>query len=77
MKKDKLYQLLKKKMIMVSSLPPQEVGFFTPYWRRAVPYLKTMPLKLLIFTGLFSGIVLWLLLGARLVRLVSLLQYGF
>lgn len=77
MKKDKLYRLLKKRMATVASLPPQDVGPLTSYWRRTVPFFKTMPLKLLTLTGLFSGFVLWLFLGARLVRLVSILQYGF
>lgn len=77
MKKDKLYRLLKKRMMLMSSLPPQEVGILTPYWRKVIPHFKTMPLTWLIFTGLFSGFTLWILLGARLVRLVSILQYGF
>lgn len=77
MKKDRLFQLLKKRMVTVSGLPPQEVGPLTIYWRKTAPLVKIMPLKLLMLVGLFSGIFLWLLLGARLVRLVSVLQYGF
>lgn len=77
MKNDKLFQQLKEKMILVSSIPTQNIGPFTPYWKKVVPHVKTSPFKTLALGGFTSSFILWLLLGGALVRLVSILQYGF
>ena len=77
MKNDKVYQQLKKKMNLVSSVPPQNLGPLTLYWKKAVPIIKKASFPVLTISGLLSTIILWLLLGTLLVQLVTLLQNGF
>lgn len=77
MKNDQLYERLRERMSSVSIVPPQEVGPFTPFWKTITHFFKTNPLKVFLTTGFISSIILWLLIGSALVRLVSILQYGF
>lgn len=77
MKEDKFYLKLKEKMDLVFSVPPQNLGVFTPYWKKVIPIVKKVPFPLLTLTGLVSTIILWLLLGTLLVQLVTILQNGF
>lgn len=77
MKNDQLYKRLKERMSSVSVVPPQEVGPFTPLWKVATHFFKTSPLKVFFTTGFVSSIILWFLIGSALVKLVSILQYGF
>lgn len=74
---DKLYRRLKERMMLVASLPPQELGVLTPYWRRVVSFIKVASLPLLVVTGFVSSFILWLLLGPTLVHLTTILQNGF
>lgn len=77
MKNDQLYKRLRERMGSVSVVPPQEVGPFTLFWKIAASFFKTNPLKVFLASGFVSSLILWFLLGATLVRLVSILQYGF
>ncbi len=77
MKEDKLFKLLREKMLLVSSVSPQEIGPFTPYWRRVVPFVKGTPVRILFLTGFASSVILWFILGPALVKLVNILQIGF
>lgn len=77
MKNDKTYQLLVSKMHEVSNLPTQQVGFFTPVYKRIVPYLKVTPWKSVILLSLAASAILYLFFGIRLIHLASLLQFGF
>ena len=77
MKEDKAYQLLLAKMQEVSSVPPQSFGPFTPIYKIVVPYFKFYPW---ISVSLISAILvffLYFIFGTTLIRLASLLQYGF
>lgn len=77
MKEDKIYKLLKEKMYTVSSLPPQEIGSLTPYWKKFASFVKHKPIKTVMFGASVSSLILWFLLGTALIQLVSILQYGF
>lgn len=77
MKEDKLYQKLKDRMYLVTNLPPQEVGFLTPFWKKAASIMKNRHLTILSLSGFATSLILWFLLGASLVSLASILQTGF
>lgn len=77
MKNDELYNKLKDRMYAVSSVPPQNIGALTPFWRKIVPYVKGSPIRFLMLGGFLSTLFAWVLLGSLIVRIVSLLQYGF
>jgi len=70
---------LKKKLDEVFSIEPNDLGidFITFYFKKITAYFKTIPFVYVIpFTFLIS-LVLYLLLGKLLIRLVTILQYGF
>jgi len=70
---------LKKKLNEVFSIEPNDLGFnsLTFYFKKITAYFKVIPFVYVIpFTFLIS-LVLYLLLGKLLVRLVTILQYGF
>ncbi|MBM3283698.1 hypothetical protein FJY90_05660 [Candidatus Gottesmanbacteria bacterium] len=75
--KDKTYRLLVDKMHEVASIPPQQVGPFTFLYKRLVPYFKFYPWRSFAVISSFTAFFLYLLLGSILVRLVSVLQFGF
>lgn len=77
MKNDELYNKLRERMYAVSSVPPQDIGLFTPFWRKIVPHIKESPIRFLMLGGFLSTLFTWVLLGSLIVRIVSLLQYGF
>lgn len=76
-KDDIYYQKLVKKMTEVSVVSPQTVGPFTFIYKKMTPHLKIRPWKALSFTSIATAILLYLLLGTFLVRLTSILQFGF
>lgn len=75
--KDKTYQLLVAKMKEISEVPPQEIGPFTPLYKRFVPYVKFNPWKSALALSIVLTLVLYLFFGIRWIRLISLLQLGF
>lgn len=77
MKQDKTYQLLLTKMQEISLVPPQQLGPFTNMYKNFVPYLKFAPWRMAAFVSFFTSILLYLVLGPILVKIVSLLQFGF
>lgn len=77
MKQDKFYQILIAKMHEVAVLPPQTVGPFTPIYKRVVPRFKVYPWKSIAVLSLFGTVFLYFLFGPALVKLASVLQYGF
>lgn len=77
MKEDRVYQLLRTKMQEISWVPPQSFGFFTPLYKVVVPYFKYNPW---VSVGIISAVMvfcLYFLFGTALVKLASLLQFGF
>jgi len=76
-KKDKIYQKLIAKMDEVSSLPTQEVGPFTPLYKMIVSQLKFYPWRVTTALSVIIAFLLYLIFGHALVKLASLLQFGF
>ncbi|MBI5449642.1 hypothetical protein HY948_05005 [Candidatus Gottesmanbacteria bacterium] len=74
---DATYQKFLHRWEQVTDLPPQTVGPFTPYYKRAVKRLKVMPWPVLVGVGLVSAIVLYVALGSAVTLVASLLQRGF
>lgn len=74
---DKTYQLLVAKMHEVAIVPPQELGPFTHLYRQSVSYFKSNLWKSVGGTSFIMAVILYLILGPALVKLASLLQFGF
>lgn len=74
--KDTVYQKFVERWEEVMDLPPQRLGPFTPYYKRLVPYLKIMPLPLLVLGSLCFVFIMYVFAGSAVSFLVSLLQRG-
>ena len=77
MRKDPTYNLLLDRMHEISILPPQDAGPFTGIYKRVVPYLKYSPWKTVIILALLLTFFSYLFTGPTLIKLASLLQFGF
>lgn len=77
MKTDITYNLLVAKMHEVAIVPPQELGPFTFFYKKATSCFKNHLWKTTFFLAAFFSVFLYFLLGSTLVRLVSILQFGF
>lgn len=77
MKNDEFYRSLVAKMHQVAVVPPQNVGFLTPFYKKLVPQLKYFPFKTLIPLSLLAIFMAYLIFGTWLVRLAELLQLSF
>lgn len=70
---------LKKKLDEVFSVEPNDLGinYLTSHFKKITAYFKVIPFVYIIpFTFLIS-ILLYFLLGKLLIRLATILQYGF
>lgn len=73
---DPIYEKFKKRWEEVVEIPPQQVGFLTPLYKRVTKPMKTMPFPILfILSALVVG-TLYVVFGSRIAWLVSLLQRG-
>lgn len=77
MKNDKFYQVLVSKMQEVAVVPPQSVGPLTPFYKMVVPQLKYSPWRSMSVISILLAFFLYLVLGPILVKLASILQFGF
>ncbi len=77
MKKDEFYQNLVAKMREVSQLPPQRIGPLTPFYKLVVPQFKYSPWKSGAAFSLLGTLFLYLIFGSLVVKLASILQFGF
>ena len=70
---------LKQKMDEVFSIEPNELGtgFLTNYFRKITAYLKVMPLIYIIPLTFLITVFMYFVLGKFLIKLVTVLQYGF
>lgn len=75
--KKNTYELLVHKMREVSDLPQQTMGPFTPLYRTMIPYVKEAPWRWFAAGSFMVGVVLYVVFGALIVRVVSVLQHGF
>lgn len=70
---------MKQKLNEVFSVEPNDlgVGFLTLYFKKITAYFKVIPFVYIIpFTFLIS-LILYLLLGRLLIRVATIMQYGF
>lgn len=74
-----LHNRLEKKLYEVFSLKPTDLGSrrLTALYKIITKRLKTMPFLYVIPLAMIIAIFAYLLLGHSIVRLASLLQYGF
>lgn len=77
MREKDFYKELEKRMMAVSSLPTQKVGPLTKVWKTATPFFKVSPLKVLFLSAFIISLSLWFFFGIKVVKLVSILQFGF
>ena len=70
---------LKRKMDEVFSIEPNELGvnFLTSYFKKWTAYLKVAPFIYIIPLTFILSIFLYFALGRVLIKLVTVLQYGF
>jgi hypothetical protein len=70
---------MKQKMNEVFLVEPNELGinYLTIYFKKITAYLKTMPFVYIIPLTLFVSIFSYFILGRFLIKLVTVLQYGF
>ena len=77
MRNKNTYQLLVAKMQEVAVVPPQTVGPFTFLYKKLASVFKFSPWRSAAFISFFTTILLYFLLGGTLVKLASMLQFGF
>ncbi|MBI3380208.1 hypothetical protein HY029_05635 [Candidatus Gottesmanbacteria bacterium] len=77
MKDGKTYQLMVAKMREVSLVPPQTIGPFTGVYKRIVPFFKFSPWRSAALISFFTTVILYFMLGSTLVKIASILQFGF
>ena len=77
MKKDKLYSLLVAKMQEVTIVPPQTVGPLTPIYKKVAAQLKVYPWRWAFMISVSVTFLAYFLFGGMLVKIASMLQYGF
>jgi hypothetical protein len=75
--KDTTYRRFVKRWEEVTDLPPQTVGPFTPYYKRAVRHLKIMPWPALVAAAIVAVGALYLVIGSAITIVTSILQRGF
>jgi len=73
------YSRLKDKMEGVSLVEPNDLGFAqgTLLYRKINVYFKNMPFLFIIPAAFIVSTLLYILFGRFIVRLTTLLQYGF
>ena len=78
MNKDKDFlSRLRRRQLEVSSIPQQNLGIATSYYKTASSYLKVAPWKIIIPTSIVGILAFRLLSGLPLTHLTTLLQEGF
>lgn len=70
---------LKKKLDEVYSIEPNNLGlgFLTSFYKSLTSRFKTSPYAIIIPLSFLVSLIGYLFLGYLLIKLVSLLQYGF
>lgn len=70
---------LKKQMNEIFLLEPNNLGFWplTSLFKKTTKPLKTMPFIIIIPLTFIIALIMYLIFGNLLIKLVSLLQYGF
>lgn len=76
---DASYYRLKNKLDEIYLIEPNDLGYplLTRFYKRFTVHLKSMPFLLIVPSSIFISMVMYVLLGALLVKLATILQYGF
>lgn len=76
---DTIFLKLKHKVDDVYSVPPTAFGdsVLTSLFRQTTGKLKFFPFKVIIPVSIVAAIFLYAIVGFLIVRLVSILQFGF
>lgn len=72
------YKLLQK-LNDTFSLPPNDldVNFLTLWYKKSTTYLKNLPFIYIIPLSFIITFLLYLMIGSLVIKLTTLLQYGF
>lgn len=76
-KEDEFLNKLRQRQLEVSTVPQQNLGIVTGYYKMLGAYFKVAPWKIIIPVSIVSVLVFRLLTGLPLTHLTSLLQEGF
>lgn len=70
---------LKSKLNEVFFIKPNDLGnkTLTRFFKSSTSFLKTMPFIIVVPLSFFSAFILYVIFGKLIVKVVSLLQYGF
>ncbi|OGK31539.1 hypothetical protein A3B02_00755 [Candidatus Roizmanbacteria bacterium RIFCSPLOWO2_01_FULL_42_14] len=76
---DQIYSHLRKRYNEVFSLEPNDlhVAVLTNYFKRLSPYLKYQPFRAIIPVSCLITLLMLIFEQVTVVKLVSVLQYGF
>lgn len=77
MKNSKLYKNYLTKWQEIVELPTQNVGIFTPFYKRAIPYFKVAPWRFLIPVSFILAVLLAIIMEVSILQIASSLQKGF
>ncbi|MCR4276759.1 MAG: hypothetical protein NUV87_01370 [Candidatus Roizmanbacteria bacterium] len=70
---------MRQKMNEVFSIEPNDLGtsYLTTFFKKITSYLKTMPFIYVIPVTFLISIFMYFVFGRFLIKLVTVLQYGF
>lgn len=76
---DQFFEALQKKVDEIYALKPNDlhIPLLTHMYKLSTGPLKVFPFKLLLPASLGASIFLYLIFGYVLIRMTSILQYGF
>lgn len=76
---DRFFESLQKRVDEIYALKPNDlhIPLLTHIYKLSTGPLKVFPFKLLLPASLGASLFLYLILGYVLIRLASILQYGF
>ena len=71
--------LLKKKLKEIYLIQPNDLGnpYLTKIYKKITPYFKVMPFIIVVPISLLFAFLMYFVFGPLIVKLASLLQYGF
>jgi hypothetical protein len=76
---DKIYRQLRKHYNEVYSIEPNELHSekLTSFYKTIGRYLKVFPFRVFVPFSAIAALALYIVFGILIIRLVSILQYGF
>lgn len=76
---DKVYSRLRKQFNDIYSVEPTDLGipWLTKLYKKLSKYIKVFPFRVFVPLSAFFALLIYILFGLLVIRLVSVLQYGF